>query len=295
MNGDEIYDICVVGGGPAGLSAAINAWVRRKKVIIFGGRLEGAKVNLSPKVDNYLGFPGISGVELYEKFNRHIEEFNIPVINQKVQNIGPLDDLFMIMTKDGNIYQSKSVILATGVTVNNYLEGEEEFVGRGISYCATCDGPLYTDKTVTVVDYTGEGIEETHFMAKFCRKIYYMGMTRSAVQFPNDNVEVIANEKPVAINGNNTVNTLKTSNRLLDTDGIFIFRETYPPNEIIPGIEVSEGAIKVNRKMETNIPGLYAAGDCAGKPHQVAKSVGEGQTAALNAVVYLDSRELSNP
>lgn len=289
MNGEEIFDICIVGGGPAGLSAAINAWVRRKKVVIFSGRKEGAKVNLSPKVDNYLGFPGISGIELYEKFNRHIREFNIPVIHQKVQNIGPLDELFMLLIKDGTMFQCKSIIIATGVTVNDLLDGEEEFVGRGISYCATCDGPLYADKTVTVIDYTGEGAEEAHFMAEFCRKIYYIGMTRSEPQFQHPNVEPVFNDKPIAITGNETVSALKTKERTFQTDGVFIYRETYPPNEIIPGIEVSEGAIKVNRKMETNIPGIYAAGDCAGKPHQVAKSVGEGQTAALNAVAYLDS------
>ncbi len=295
MGENEVYDICIVGGGPAGLSAAVNAWVRRKKLMVFGGPTSRSKVNLSPKVDNYLGFPGISGNELYEKFNRHAEDFKIPVSQQKVQNIGPMDGIFMILTRDGATYQAKSVILATGVAVQNLLAGEKKLVGRGISYCATCDGPLYQNKTVTVIDYTGEGVEEAHFLAEFCRKIYYLGVNRPAPVIKKDNVEVIANGRPVGIAGDDSVTAVKTRTRTLETDGVFIFRETYPPGEIVPGIEVQEGHIKVNRKMETNIQGLYAAGDCAGKPYQVAKSVGEGQTAALNAVVYLDSLELAAP
>lgn len=295
MGENEVYDICVVGGGPAGLSAAVNARVRRKKVLVFGGPTARSKVNLSPKVDNYLGFPGISGNELYEKFNRHSEDFKIPVVQQKVQNIGPLDGAFMILTRDGGTYQAKSVILATGVAVHNLLAGEEKLVGRGISYCATCDGPLYQNRTVTVIDYTGEGVEEAHFLSEFCRKIYYLGVARPAPEFKKDNIEVILDDRPVEISGNDTVTAVKTRTRTLETEGVFIFRETYPPGDIVPGLVVREGSIMVNRKMETNIPGVYAAGDCAGKPYQVAKSVGEGQTAALNAVVYLDSLELTAP
>lgn len=295
MDGQEIYDICVVGGGPAGLSAAVNARVRRKKVIIFGGGTDRSKVNLSPRVDNYLGFPGINGNDLDEKFNRHVEEFKIPVIRQKVQSIGPTDGQFMIRTADGSTHRGKSVILATGVTVHGLLAGEEKFTGRGVSYCATCDGPLYENRTVAVIDFTGEGAEEANFLAGFCRKVYYLGMARAAPEFNKDNVEVILNEKPEEISGNDTVTTLKTAGRSFKTDGIFFFRETYPPGELVPGLEVQEGSIRVNRRMETNIPGLYAAGDCAGKPYQVAKSVGEGQAAALNAVAFLDSREFPAP
>ncbi|MFZ5631281.1 MAG: NAD(P)/FAD-dependent oxidoreductase [Bacillota bacterium] len=290
----EIYDVCIVGGGPAGLSAAVNARVRRKKVIVFGGHADRPKVNLSPRVDNYLGFPGINGNDLYEKFNRHVEEFKIPVVPQKVQAINPVDGLFMLQVKD-SVYEGKSVIVATGVAVQKLLSGEEEYVGRGVSYCATCDGPLYENKTVTVIDYTGEGVEEAHFLADFCRRLIYLGMSKSKPEFNKPNVELILNEKPVEITGNGAVTGLKTADRFLETDGIFIFRETYPPGELLPGLEMDGGSIKVNRKMETSIPGVYAAGDCAGKPYQVAKSVGEGQTAALNAVAYLDALELSDP
>lgn len=294
VNDPEVYDICVVGSGPAGLSAAVNAKMRRKKVIIFGGPLKRSKVNLSPRVDNYLGFPGINGNDLYEKFNRHVEEFKIPVVRDKVQTIGPVEGIFMLQAKD-SIYRGRAVIVATGVSVQNLLAGEERLVGRGISYCATCDGPLYENKTVTVLDYTGEGAEEANFMAGFCRKVYYLAKTPAVPDFKKENIEVIVDDTPVEITGDETVKELKTRNRTLETDGIFIFRETYPPGELIPGLEVEGGSIRVNRKMETSIKGVYAAGDCAGKPYQVAKSVGEGQAAALNAVVYLDSLELTPP
>lgn len=288
----EIYDICVVGGGPAGLSAAVNAFVRRKKVIVFGGHTDRSKVNLSPRVDNYLGFPGISGNELYERFNRHVEKFKIPVVRQKAQKIIPIEDRFMIQLKE-EIYQGKSVIMATGVNVMKLLDGEEAYVGRGVSYCATCDGPLYENRVVTVIDYTGEGIEEGRFLAEFCSRVIYIGMTGSGPNFNLPNVEIILNDKPLEVTGDETVTGLRTRSGRLETDGIFIFRETYPPGELLPGLKISEGAIKVNRKLETNIPGVYAAGDCAGKPYQIAKSVGEGLTAALNAAAYLDRLEPS--
>jgi len=292
--GKEIHDICVVGGGPAGLSAAVNAWVRRKKVLILGGPSGQSKVKRSPKVDNYLGFPGISGDELYEKFLRHVESFKIPVLPDKVQNIYPMDRLFSLQVKD-TLYECRSVILTTGVAAQKILQGEENYVGRGVSYCATCDGPLYQGKTVTVIDYTGEGAEEVRFLAEFCTRINYVSMTTAAPEFKKNNVEIITGDQPVEITGDGMVTALKTRSRTLDTDGIFIFRETYPPAELVHGLEIEGGAVRVNRRMETSIPGLYAAGDCAGKPYQVAKSVGEGQSAALNAVSYLDSLEHSTP
>ncbi|HBV98184.1 MAG: thioredoxin reductase [Peptococcaceae bacterium BICA1-7] len=289
----EIFDICIVGSGPAGLSAAVNAHVRRKKILLFSGESGLSKVNLSPRVDNYLGFPAINGNDLYQKFKEHVEEFKIPLVPQKVQTIGPMDSLFMLQARD-TVYESKAVIIATGVAAQKLIRGEDAFVGRGISYCATCDGPLYQGKVVTVLDYTGEGAEESHFLADFCSKVYYVNMTKKSPAFKKTNIEVITGDPPEEITGGDTVSTLKTKSRTVDTDGVFIFRETYPPGELVPGMEIEGGSVKVNRKMETNIRGLYAAGDCAGKPYQVAKSVGEGQTAALNAVAYIDALELAD-
>lgn len=294
MSDQEAYDICIVGSGPAGLSAAVNAHVRRKKVLIFSGEAGLSKVNLSPRIENYLGFPAINGNDLYQKFRRHVEEFKIPVVRQRVQTIGPMENYFMLQARD-TIYESKAVILATGVAAQKLIRGEESFVGKGISYCATCDGPLYQGKTVTVLDYTGEGAEESLFLADFCSKVYYVDMTKKSPTFKKTNIEVITGDPPEEITGGDTVSALKTKGRAVDTDGIFIFRETYPPGELVPGLEIEGGSIKVNRKMETSIKGLYASGDCAGKPYQVAKSVGEGQTAALNAVAYIDALELAAP
>lgn len=288
MDKKNIYDICIVGGGPAGFSAAVNAWVRRKKVLIFDGGSGLSKVNRSPRVENYLGFPGISGQALNEKFHRHIEEFKIPLISQKVFSIGTTERSFILQTKN-SAYYGRSVIISTGVTVNKLLDGEEKFVGKGVSYCATCDGPLYGGKSVTVIDYTGEGAEETRFMSEFCKKVNYIGLSNIVPDLKQSNIEVILNEKPVEITGNTSVTNLRTDKTNRETEGIFIFRNTYPPGELVPGLEIDGGAIKVNRKMETNLRGIYAAGDCIGKPYQIAKSVGEGQTAALNAVIYLDS------
>jgi thioredoxin reductase (NADPH) len=290
MKDIERYDVCVVGGGPAGLSAAVNARVRRKKVVVFSGESGRPSIRRSPRVDNYLGFPGVSGSELHDKFHRHIEEFKIPVIRWKVQNITPAGGFFILQCKD-KLFEGRSVIVATGVTVSRFLKGEEQYIGRGVGYCATCDGPLYENKTVTVIDYTGEGVEEAYFLAGFCSRVYYLGMAGRPPEINKTNVGVVTGDKPLEITGNGTVTTLITEHGRLKTDGVFIFRETYPPGELVRGLKMDGGSIRVNRKMETSIEGIYAAGDCTGKPYQIAKSVGEGQAAALNAVAYLDALE----
>jgi thioredoxin reductase (NADPH) len=146
-----------------------------------------------------------------------------------------------------------------------------------------------------VVDYTGEGAEEAGFLADFCARVFYLNLTKKEQTFKKSNIESITGDQPVEITGGDTVSALQTRNRNIPTDGVFIFRETYPPGEMVPGVDIEEGSIKVNRKMETNLEGLYAAGDCTGKPYQVAKSVGEGQAAALHAVSYLDRLEKSTP
>jgi len=284
----EIYDIAIIGCGPSGLSAAINATIRRKSIILLGGELCTPKLQKSPLVSNYLGFPEIDGRTLRDKFLRHTRSLDIPILQEKVDSIIRVEgDSFTLQTKESQ-YLARTVILTTGVTVAELVEGERDFIGKGVSYCATCDGPLFAGQQVAVLAFTNEGIEDANFLADICRKVYFIGGGGLVPKGLKDVVEVVENQKIEAISGNEYISKIKIGDRDLSVDGVFIYRETYLPDQLINGLNLTDNHINVDRLFQTNIKGIYAAGDCTGKPYQLAKAVGEGQIAALSAVQYLD-------
>lgn len=286
-NLDNRYDIAIVGSGPAGLSAAINAKIRNKKIILFGSKDFSAKLIKAPKINNYLGFHNISGSDLKKEFQRHIKSMDISITNERINSIYAMGDYFALMVNE-KMYEATTVILATGVEYTKPLKGEEEFLGKGVGYCATCDAPLYKGKTVTIIGYNHEGEEDANYVSELAAKTYYVPMYNSKYKL-NDNIEIVK-DKPIEIQGEGFVNKLILKDRELETDGLFILKDSVPPGQLVPGLEVEDGHIKVNRLMRTNIEGCFAAGDCIGKPYQYIKAAGEGQVAALNAVTYIDSR-----
>ena len=283
------YDIAIIGSGPAGLSAAINAKIRNKNIIVFGYEDFSSKLIKAPKINNYLGFHGISGLELKEKFKEHIEAMNIEITYERVNNIYAMGDYFSIMVNE-TIYEAKSVVIATGIEYTKPLKGEEEFLGKGVGYCATCDAPLYRNKVVTVIGYNKEAEEEANYVSELASKLYYIPMYRSNYNL-SDNIEVIE-EKPIDIIGKDRVEKLILSSRELETDGLFILKDSISPAQLVPGLLMEEGHIKVDRTMKTNIEGCFAAGDCIGRPYQYIKASGEGLIAALSAVSYVDSKRI---
>lgn len=285
------YDIAIIGTGPAGLSAAINATIRNKKVILFGNEDLSQKLIKAPSIDNYLGFYEISGTDLKDRFKKHIEEMNIEITTNKVNNIYAMGDYFALMSGD-NMYEANSVILATGVEYGKPIKGEEEYLGKGVGYCATCDAPLYRDKKVAIIGYNHEAEEDANFLSEIASKTYFIPMHKKEVNL-NDSVEIIK-DYPVEISGDILVNKLKLRNNEIDVDGVFVMKDSASPKALVPGIETEGVHIKVNLNMETNIPGCYACGDCVGKPYQYLKAAGQGQVAALNAVAYLDKKKLEN-
>ncbi|MFX4260621.1 NAD(P)/FAD-dependent oxidoreductase [Pelotomaculum propionicicum] len=287
--GNDICDIAIVGCGPAGLSAAVNASIRRKSVNLFGGELCAPKLQKSAVVNNYLGSPEVSGEILREKFLEHARSMNIPVtrliINSVTQNS---KGGFTLQAADAS-YDARAVIIATGVTVDKLIEGERDFIGKGVGYCATCDGPLFEGKDVAVVAYTAEGVEDANFLKDICRKVYFVSSDNKLFSGLKSGIEAIEAKSVQAVTGGGSVDGLRIDGRDLAVQGVFIYRETYLPDTLLPGLAVRENHVQVDRELKTNIEGVFAAGDCTGKPYQLAKAVGEGQVAALNAVNYLDS------
>lgn len=284
---DELYDIAVVGCGPAGLSASINCKIRNKNVLTFGAELCSPKMHKSPMIFNYLGYSGVKGEELRQAFLKHADDVGIELTKEKVDSVYSMGNEFAIMCGE-KVFRSKAVIIASGINYTKAIKGESEFLGKGVGYCATCDAPLYKGKTVALIGYTTEGEEEANFLSEVCKKVYYIPLYQEVGKL-FDNVETIK-EKPSEILGEEQVKQLALETRKIDVDGVFIIKETASPEQLVPGLEMEGPHIKVDRSMRTNIEGLYAAGDCAGKPYQLSKASGEGQIAALHAVGYVDKK-----
>lgn len=279
-------DIAIIGCGPAGLSAAINAKVRNKKVRVFGTRLCSPALHKAHRVDNYLGIPAIAGEELRQRFLNHASAMGIVPDTQSVTAIYPMAGYFELQLRQENI-QATAVVLTTGVAIAKPLPGEEEYIGRGISYCATCDGNLFRGRRVAVVADNSEGEGEAKFLAGLAAQVYYLPLYKLKGDLP-ENVEIVA-DKPVSYQGNAKLESivLKSGAQLV-VDGCFIHKEQVPLTQIVPGLALADRHIQVDRNMATNLPGLFAAGDVTGRPYQLAKAVGEGQVAAQSAVSYLD-------
>ncbi|MBX4258533.1 NAD(P)/FAD-dependent oxidoreductase [Clostridium estertheticum] len=281
----ERYDIAIIGTGPAGLEAAINAKIRNKNIVIFGNKDLSPKLTKAAKVNNYLGLYNLTGIELKNKFADHIKDMGVEIVNEKINNVYAMGDYFALMVNE-KVYEAKAIILATGIEYTKPLIGEEEFLGKGVGYCATCDAPLYKGKTVVIVGYNKESVEEANYVSELSGKTYYIPMYKGEYNL-NENVEII-NNKPLKIVGDDVVTKMILDQGEIATDGIFMLRDSVSPSQLVPGIEIENGHIKVDRDMKTSIDGCYAAGDCTGTPYQYMKSAGEGLVAALSAVSYVD-------
>lgn len=299
MDSDRVYDIAVVGAGPAGLSAAVNAVIRRKDTLVLSRTDISHRLKSAPKVDNYLGLNDVSGIDMSQAFLRHARALNIDVSIESVTNIVADGRTFGLLT-DKAYYRSRSVILAVGIPVNADIEGESGLLGKGVSYCATCDGPLYRGKDVAVIGYTAQAEEEVEFLCEVAQSVHYLpqypldtGREEQLMAVGKGRLTILSG-KPVAIEGEDSVTGLAYSpgegeGQLVKADGVFVLRAAVPLESLMPELEMADGAIRVARDLSTSVPGAFAAGDCTGAPWQIAKAVGEGQVAALSAVRYLSS------
>lgn len=273
-----MYDVAIIGKGPAGISAAINAFARNKKTIIFGG--DSHKVIASPSIPNYPGLPDIKGTDFVKALNNHLQRTDSFLVDKKVLTIYSMGDYFAIQAET-DMFEAKKVVLATGVDFKKSIEGEDVFLGMGVSYCATCDAPLYKGKVVGVVGYNKDSIEETKFLSSVCNKVYFVPVIKETNFDFDSNVEIVK-DIPIKFEGEMNATTLILKNSYIKADGFFVIKDSYPLSSLVPGLEVDGPHVKVDRYMRTNIIGLYAAGDVTGKPYQLAKAVGEGQIAALH-------------
>lgn len=281
------YDSIIIGSGPAGLSAAINLKTYNKNFLWFGNAQMSEKVQKAEKVVNYPGMPELTGLELAEAFVAHKESQGLVIEDKIVSSIYDMGGYYAVMAEN-QFYETESIVMATGVVAANQYPGEAEFVGRGVSYCATCDGALYKGKTIAVVSTAKRFEHEVEFLADLAEKVYFFPFYKDC-EIDKGNVEFI--KKSIKeVKGGFRVEEISLGEESIQVDGVFIMRNAIAPTTLLNGLEMADGHIVVNRQMETNLKGVYAAGDCTGKPYQYAKAVGEGNVAAHSVIEYLGEK-----
>ena len=266
---DQMYDVLIIGGGAAATSAVLTLKNRGKSAAIVSNKEETSSLYKAEKITNYPGLPPMTGAEMTALFRRQAVEAGAAMITGRAISVMPMGDSFGVAV-GSDYYMARALIIAAGITREKLYPGEAEFLGRGVSYCATCDGMLYRGKTVAVVG----GGEEARHDADFLESI---GCT--VLRFEKNG--------KYEIRGDRKADTLVYAGEEHKVDCVFIIKDTVSVTKLVPGLEYENGAIVVNRRMETTVPGVFAAGDCTGKPYQLAKAAGEGNVAALSACDYL--------
>ncbi|MBR5708845.1 MAG: NAD(P)/FAD-dependent oxidoreductase [Oscillospiraceae bacterium] len=280
-------DIAIIGSGPAGVSAAITAKTRNRSVVLFGTSALSPKLEKAHKILNYAGLPEVSGAELAERLREHLRVMDIPVTEEQATAVYAMGKYFAVETASG-MTEASAVILATGVFGGKPIPGEEEFLGRGVSTCATCDGNFYKGKTIAVLGFGAEAPKETEYLASLVAKVYYFPAAGRELEDPPANVETIA-AKTAAISGEGKAERVETDAGEYAVDGVFVLRDAVPADRLVPGLKMDGPHAEVDLRMRTNLPGCFACGDLAGTPYQYIKAAGQGNVAALSAAEYLAS------
>jgi len=301
---EKVYDLIILGGGPTAIGCGIYAARFAMKILIIG-KVFGGLITTTHIVENYPGVTSISGQGLMEMFRQHMESLNIPFISDEIQSIEKKEDYFFLKTFFQN-FKAKTICIATGSERKKLgIPGEQQFSGRGVSYCATCDGPFFKDKIVGVIGGSDSAAKEALFLTQHCKKVYiiYRGEEIRAEPInkkrvlENDKIEIIYNTNVIEIKGDHKINSIIFDNgKEFKVDGVFIEIGSIPNSEIAKKIGVrtnNHGEIMINRKSETNIPGIYAAGDVADAPYkQAITGVSEGVIAAYSAFEYLKNQTI---
>ncbi len=263
------YDVIVIGGGPAGLSAAVNVRARGRSVLVVSNPLEENPLWKAERVDNYLGLPGLSGAELLERFHAHAEGALVEFREGRVLNAMAMGaDWYVSIGSD--VESAKAVVLAAGVARGKKFPGEAEFLGRGVSYCATCDGMLFRGRNVVVAGFSDSAKHEAEFLTSIGCSVTYFDRPKKC--------EILGGEK---------VERVVCDGESVEAACVFLLRPALAPTDIFPEIAVENNYVKVDRAMATNLPGVFAAGDCTGGPLQVSRAAGEGLIAGQSAAKYV--------
>ncbi|MBR6134315.1 FAD-dependent oxidoreductase [Candidatus Saccharibacteria bacterium] len=296
-----MYDIAVIGAGPAGLTAGIYGTRANKKVIVFEMLTPGGQIVNTSTISNYPVAPGITGPEFGQVLSKQAEDLGVEIEYAEVSHIDKADGYFKITTEDDN-FEAKTIIIATGTQPRKLeLEHEDEFTGKGISYCATCDGAFYKDKVVAVNGGGNSALHEALYLADIASKVYLVHR-RTEFRGSEDmvekikakgNVELVLGANIAKLNGDKKLTSVETdTGQTLDVDGLFVSIGRVPnAKKLIDGLEVVDGDyVAAGENCITNIPGVFVAGDVRNKElRQLVTATSDGAIAANEALKYLSA------
>ncbi|MBU0463071.1 MAG: thioredoxin-disulfide reductase [Proteobacteria bacterium] len=300
------YDLVIIGAGPAGLTAGIYAARARMNVLLLEKTVPGGQILVTDWIENYPGFPeGISGFDLAEKMKTQAEAMGLKIETAEVHSLNLSKELKEIVLKDRSI-TSKSLIIASGASPKNLGIGEDKFMGKGVSFCATCDAPFFKDKTVVAIGGGDTAVQEAIFLTKFAKKVYLIHRRdelRAAKilqerAFKNNKLEIIWDSVATGLDGFFGLESVKIKNvktheeKTLKADGCFIWVGILPNTSFLNDtIETDEfGFILTDKKMQTSVPGVYAVGDVRDTPlRQISTAVGDAAIAAISAEHFIEN------
>lgn len=280
-----MWDCIIIGTGVAGVSAALTLKADGRNFLLLGSPALSGKIARAERILNYPGLSAVSGKAFVSALSAQLAEMEIPVTDERVTGVYAMSGLFTVLTESGKTFEGKTVILATGVEAVKPVPGETEFVGRGVSYCATCDGFLYKGKTIAVVCTSKRFEHEAEYLYELAGKVYFVPLYKDPADLGEKSEKIV--KKPLRIEGGTRVEKLVFDDRELSVDGVFMLKESVSPAVLVGGLATKDGQVEVNRDMSTNLRGLYAAGDCTGRPYQYAKAAGEGNVAAHSVYDFL--------
>ena len=310
MSEADLYDVVIVGGGPGGLSAGIYAMRAALETILIEKGAAGGQVAISDAVENYPGFEHITGYELSQKFLQHAQSYGMEIVQEEVVAVEPGLDFHTVRLANGDILKTHTVILATGGSPRKLdIPGEDEYYGKGVSYCGVCDGFFFREKTVVVVGGGDTAAEEALYLAKLAKHVYLVHR-RDALRASMILQQRVKDECKIEILWNTIVTEIKANDegvnavdlqdtqtgeqRELATDGVFVFVGFIPNNQLVPaGIKMNaDGYVVTNDKCETNMPGIYVIGDLREKyAKQIVVAAADGCTAALVAAYFVEMKK----
>lgn len=310
----EIYEVIIVGGGPAGLVAGLYCQRAALKTILFEKGLVGGQIAVSKEVENYPGVQGVTGFDLAEKLLHHGRSFGLNVVQEEVAEVIAGPDLHSVRLANGEVLQTVALILALGGTARKLgVPGEAEYLGSGVSYCATCDGFFFRDKTVVAVGGGDTAVEEALYLSRLARKVYLVhrrnalraGKLLQSRLAAGPEIEVVRNTIITEIKGNGRAveavlfeNTETGERGESPVDGVFIFIGYSPNNQLIPpAVRINEqGFVITDEKCETSVPGIFAVGDLRQKyANQIVVAAADGCIGALAAAHYVEVQKAGAP
>ncbi len=283
-----MFDCVIIGTGAAGVSAALTLKALKRDFVLIGNAGLSQKIRCAERIKNYPGLCSVSGGELSGAFLKQLEAEDIKICADRINGVYPGEGGYTLLGGERS-YEAKTVIIATGTETFKPVVGEVEFLGRGVSYCAVCDGFLYKGKTIAVIAESAEDAAEIELLSKYADTVYLFSLNKK-IEVKAENVRRV-DGRVKSIVGDMRVRAVVYDGGELPVDGVFVLKQSVAADTLAHGLKTKDGIVVTDKSGATNLSGVFAAGDCTGRPFQYAKAVGEGNVCAYSVNAYLNANK----